>query len=302
MTSAIVTTSYAPDLARFTRLHASVVQHSDLTHYVFVPAADRELFAPLTASGRLVLTTTREVLPGNFVTTEWINRAVARIPHAPGALRWAAINTRRPFPPVRGWILQQLVKFAAADHVDADTLVYLDSEIQLVRPVDDTTFRRDGVSRLFRRPDGVSATMVRHQAWHTTARDLIGAAPDGHGAHDDFIGGITTWDAAMARDCLARIEELAGRPWQTALGAELDFSEYILYGEYATEFGTDDQLSFVSDRTLCHSYWEHAPLDRSTAERFIETMRADDVAVHIQSNSNTSPEIEKFILDAVRAD
>jgi hypothetical protein len=301
MTSAIVTTSYAPDFDRFARLHKSVIEHTDLVHHVFVPAADRELFAPLDTSDRLVITTTRSILPRNFMSTEWINRAVARIPHAPGALRWAALNTRRPFPPIRGWILQQIVKFAAAEYVEADTLIYLDSEIQLVRDIEDSTFRRDGVSRLFRRRDGISGSMTRHQEWHARARRLIGAQADGRGAHDDYIGGITTWDAAMVRQCLSHIATLSGRPWQTVLGAELDFSEYVLYGEYAAEHGTERQLSFTSDRTLCHSYWESAPLDLHTAKLFIETMDPDDVALHIQSNSHTPAAIERYIVDAVRA-
>ena len=297
---AIVTTSYAPDFDRFARLHASVREYSDLRHYVLVPEADRERFAALPDSGRLTVVSTRDLLPPGFVTTEWLNRAVARVPGAPGAFRIAAVNRRRPWPPVRGWILQQIVKLAAAERVDADTLVFVDSEIEFVRPVETSMFRRDGVSRLFRRPDGIGAEMTRHAGWHAVSRRLIGAPPDGPPPYDDFIAGITPWDAALARACTARIAEVSGADWQTTMGAELDFSEYVLYGEYLSQFGTERQRSFTSSRSLCHSYWDQTPLDRDGARRFIDAMSDDDVAVHVQSNSHTSKEIEHYIRSAVK--
>lgn len=298
--SAIVTTSYAPDFERFVRLHASVREYSDLPHYVFVPEADRRRFTSIPDSRRLTVVSTRDVLPRNFVTTEWLNRAVARIPSAPGPLRVAAVNRRRPWPPVRGWILQQLVKMAAAERVEAETLVFVDSETEFVRPITSTTFRHGSVSRLFRRPDGIEPDMARHRTWHEVGRRLIGALPDGPAPYDDFIGGITSWDAALARACTAKIAEVSGAQWQTTVAAQLDISEYILYGEYVSQFATAEQLSFTSDRSLLHIYWEDAPLDRAGARRFIDGMRADDVAVHIQSNTRTSREVEDYIRSALK--
>lgn len=300
MSCAVVTTSFAPDFERFVRLHASVLEYSDLPHYVFVPEADRELFERIASPSRLVIVTTRDVLPRNFITTEWLNRAVSRVPQAPGALRWAAVNRRRPWPPVRGWVLQQLVKLAAADCVDSDTLVYIDSEIELVRPVYESTFRHGNITRLYRKPDGIDSTMMRHRAWHENARRLIGLPSNEIPPYNDYIGGITSWDAALVRACTSRIGEVVGRPWQTAVGAELEISEYILYGEYVSEFCTEAQLSFISERSLCHSYWGKAPLDRDSARRFVEGMGDDDVAVHVQSNTGTSPEIEEYIRRAVK--
>ncbi len=300
MTTAFVTTSYAPDIDRFTRLHESVVRHSDLMHYVFVPEADLDLFRPLTRSGRLRLTRTRDVLSTNIVTTEWLNRALARVPRAPSALRVAGVNVRRPWPPMRGWILQQLVKLAAVERVDADTLVFLDSETELIRPVTDQTFRRDGCTRLFRLPGGIHAGMRRHRTWHRQARQLLGLDVGGPPPHDDFIGGITSWDARLVRDCTARVSLRASRPWQDVVGSCLDVSEYILYGEYVTAFGAPSDRSFESDQPLCRVYWELTPLDIPGARAFVDSIRDGDIAIHLQSNAHTPPEVERYIQDAVR--
>lgn len=300
MTTAFVTTTYAPDFDRFTRLHASVVEHSDLVHHAFVPHKDLDLFAPLTRSGRLRLMATRDVLDPGIVTTEWLNRTAARLPHVPSALRVAAVNRRRPWPPIRGWVLQQLVKLAAAEHVDADTLVFIDSETQLIRPVTEGTFRRDGCTRFFRLPGGVHDGMTRHQAWHHKAHQLLALGACGPLPYDDFIGGITSWDAQLVRGCTDRLACVADGPWQTAVGASLDVSEYTLYGEYVMAFGSPAQRAFESDRPLCHVYWQRAPLDRTTAKEFVEGIADDDVAIHLQSNAHTPADVERYVRDAVR--
>jgi hypothetical protein len=301
VTTAFVTTSYAPDFDPFARLHASVVEHSDLTHYAFVPRADLDLFAPLACSGRLRLVSTRDVLSPSIVTTEWLNRAVARLPRVPSALQVAALNTRRPWPPMRGWILQQLVKLAAAEHVHADTLVFIDSDVQLIRPVTGTTFRRDGRTRLYRAPGGIHEGMARHCAWHRAAHRLLGLEAPGPFPYDDFIGGITSWDAALARDCTARVTEVADHPWQTVVGGCLDVSEYILYGEYVMSYAESSQRSFISDVSLCHSHWQREPLDRDSARRFVEGIGPADVAIHLQSNARTPAEVERYVRYAVRS-
>ncbi|MFB9733368.1 DUF6492 family protein [Ornithinimicrobium kibberense] len=300
MSTAFVTTSYAPDFDRFARLHDSVVQYSDLMHYAFVPRADVDLFAPLTRSGRLRLTSTREVLSSTIVTTEWLNRTVARLPGLPSAVQIAAVNVRRPWPPMRGWILQQLVKLAAAEHVDADTLVFVDSETQLIRPVTETTFRRGGCTRLFRLPEGVHEGMARHRAWHRRAHRLLALDPFDDPPYDDFIGGITSWDTTLVRDCTDRVAQVAGRPWQTVIGRCLDISEYTLYGEYVMNLASPAQRAFQSDRPLCHVYWQREPLNRRSAREFVDSLADDDIAIHVQSNAHTPPEIERYVHDAVR--
>ena len=301
MTAAVVTTSHTPDFDRFARLHASVLEHSDLAHYAFVPTSDVAHFSALGRSpGRLTVVPTADVLPRHIVTTEWLNRAVSRVPRAPGALRCAALNRRRPWPPVRGWILQQVVKLAAAERVEADTLVFVDSDSEFIRPFSAETFQTGGVTRLFRRSGGIHEGMPRHQAWHHAARRMLGLRGDSPLPHDDFIGGVTSWDSRLVRECTHRVQEVAGRPWHDVVAGTMDLSEYILYGEYVMNFSPPERRSFISDRPLSHSYWRTEPLTMESARAFVAGIEPDDVLLHVQSNSHTPPDVERLLRAAAR--
>lgn len=301
MTLAILTPSYAPDFDSFAVLHRSVLEFTDpsVVHYVVVPDEDLPLFATL-GSSRMVLLGYRELLPRSFVSTAWFAHAVARIPKAPRGARFIAVNLRHPWPPLRGWLLQQIVKLSMAMQVECDTLLVIDSDAQLIRPVTEQTFASPAAVRFYRAPAAINAGMERHVAWHVTARRMLGVPPDGPPPYPDPIGSLISWDPEVVRQCTARVAEVSARGWETAVSREWEFSEYVLYGEYLAEFGTERQLSFVADRTLCHSHWDPHPLDLDGARRFVESIAPSDVAVHVQSNSKTSPQILDFIRSATR--
>lgn len=90
MRLAVVTKSYAPDFALCTELNRSVLEYSASTvqHCIIVPRTDLALFARL-AGPRTHVRCDQEFLPRSFVPMPFKN---------------FAINLRRPFPPVRGWI------------------------------------------------------------------------------------------------------------------------------------------------------------------------------------------------------
>jgi hypothetical protein len=293
MTLAILTPSYAPDFDAFAALHRSVLQFTDpdVLHYVVVPDADLPLFATLKSS-RMVLLGERELLPRSFVSTAWFARAVARIPRVPRGARFIAVNLRHPLPPL-------IVKLSMAIRAECDALVRLDSDCQLIRPIDESLFVSPTGVRFYRKPAGITAEMTRHVAWHDNARRMVGVAPDGLPPYADPIGSLIPWDPDIVRRCTARLAEVSGRDWETAVSREWEFSEYVLYGEYIAEFGSADELSFTADRTLCHSYWDPRPLDLAGAKRFIESIEPDDVALHVQSNSHTGPEVLDYIRSAV---
>jgi hypothetical protein len=301
VTLAILTPSYAPDFDAFTALHRSVLEFTDpdVLHYVVVPDEDLALFGTL-RSPRMVLVGYRGLLPRSFVSTAWFAHAVARVPRVPRGARFIAVNLRRPFPPLRGWLVQQIVKLSMAMRVDCDTLLVIDSDAQLIRPVAESTFASPTAVRFYRDPAAITAGMTRHARWHTVARHMVGAAPDGPPPYSDPIGSLVSWDPEVVRQCTRRVAAVARRDWQTAVSREWEFSEYVLYGEFLSEFGTPRQLSFPADRTLCHSHWDPHPLDLAGARRFVDTLRPDDVAVHVQSNSHTGPEVLDFIRSAVR--
>ena len=118
----ILTVTYAPDLELFEDLHASIARFTDdqVVHRVVVDDADRELFERF-HSDRCQILGVRETLPKTFV----------KVP-----TKSLMINLRHPWPPVRGWIFQQLVKLSMAERSDADVLLLMDSDVVLTKPVD----------------------------------------------------------------------------------------------------------------------------------------------------------------------
>lgn len=294
MSMAIVTTSHRPDAATFARLHASVVAHTDSTtrHIVVVPHIDVPLFESI-GSPRLEVLSEREVLPRRFVAAT----RLARIPRIPRGLRIAAVNVQHPWPPIRGWIFQQIVKLALVSELDTDVAVIIDSDVLLVGRLDESMFRdNDGVARLYRLPGGITADMTRHRTQQAKALSLLGldrAETDS----PDYIAGIVSWDPALVRTLLARIESTTGRRWQDCIGGSLDFSEFITYGTYVMSLAEPSRRAFVSDRSLSHSHWGPTPLTMATAHLFVQALDDDDVAVHVQSNTSTDDAVLRFIAE-----
>jgi len=295
MSVSVVTASYAPDFAGFARMHESLVRNSDddVHHIVVVPDAHAELFGTI-RSGRLDVRRYSAVLPRRFVQTSWI----ATLPGMPRGFRLAAVNAARPWPPVRGWIMQQLVKLAVVSDLTADVAVMIDSDVVVVRPLREASFRApDGVVRLYRRPHGITEQMTRHLAQRNKALALLGleaAEPES----PDYISAFVSWDPALVRDCLHRIEESTGGDWRNAVGASMDFSEYITYGTYVMSLADPTRRTNVGERSLCHSHWGTTPLTMDAARGFVERMAADDIAVHVQSNSGTGDDVLAFIVRA----
>ena len=82
-------------------LNRSVLEWTapNVDHHLVVPRWDRELFEPLRGL-RTHLWTVEELLPRRMLPAKIFNV-------------W--LDPRRPYPPVRGWVMQQIVKFAAAN-------------------------------------------------------------------------------------------------------------------------------------------------------------------------------------------
>lgn len=294
MTIAIVTPSHAPDFKRFRRLHESVMKNvsDDVMHYVLVPPPDHRVFSTIQSS-QLTVLEQPDVLPRSFVTTT----RFGRIPFLPRGYRVAAINLRKPWPPIRGWVLQQLVKLGFAANLDADVAVMIDSDVILVRGFTTDTFIRGESVRHYRVPYAVHGGMQRHLAWRETAARLLRLdAPSADTA--DYNAGVISWSPRIVRKLLERVEEVAQRPWMTVVGSQLDVSEYFLYGEYVAALGSEQDRSFTSPQNLCHSYWETMTMER--AQNFVDSMPADDIAILIQSNSDTSEAVLGYIADQVR--
>jgi hypothetical protein len=285
MTLVVLTPSYAPDLELCTGLNRSVLQYAsqDVHHVLIVPPADVPAFSQL-AGDRTSIRTEPEFLPRSFVRAPLVN---------------ATINLRRPFPPVRGWILQQVLKLAATASMDADVVVLVDSDIEFVRPFSAETFLQDGVVRFYRKPDEIDERLPRHVLWHRASRELLGLPP-ADPPLPDYVASLIAWDPSIVRQMLDRIEKVTGRRWADAVASQLHFSEWTLYGVFVDALSPDAAKAHSSDAPLCHAWWGTDPLGPHNLDAFVADFGDHDVACMISAKSHTPPHIRRVVLDALR--
>lgn len=284
---AVLTPSYAPDFELCCDLNRSVLElmPAEVTHHVVVPRRDRGVFAPLEGS-RTRVWSVDDFLPRSMVPV-------------PLANLW--LNLHRPYPPVRGWITQQLVKLRATEELGAEVVLLADSDVQLVRPATADTFYVDGQVRFYREPDAVGEQLPRHIIWHAVARRLLGLPPAPPGPLPDYISAFNVWEQRIVRMLRDRIEAVTGRSWLDAIGGQLHVSEFILYGVFVDEVLGASAGVFATDSMLCHSYWNLEPLEREAAVEFVGSAHPDDVAVMISAKSRTPLAVRREALSHVSA-
>jgi hypothetical protein len=283
---AVITPSYAPDLELCRDLNASVLAHTPAStvHYILAPQCDLALFAELQGP-RTQVWSVDQLLP----------RYVVGVPRANF---W--LNLRRPVPPIRGWVMQQVAKLQAAAQIDADVLVSVDSDVAIVRPVTAETFRQGGRICLYRKDAGVDETLPRHLIWHDVARKLLGLPP-ARPPLPDYVQSPNIWEPRTIRALQDRIQQVTGRPWIHAFAAQPHVSECILYGVFVDEVLGERANVAPVDTMRCHNYWDHAPLSLDAAQQFLQALPAEDVAVMISAKSHTPVGIRRAALAGLRA-
>ena len=282
----VITKSFKPDFELCSDLHRSVLNSSPdwVHHHIIVPRRDAKLFGRL-AGPRTHIRCETDLLPRSFLPVPFTN---------------VTFNLGRPFPPVRGWILQQVVKLAAVAASEDDLVLVADSDVEFVRPVTVETFVRDSVVRLYRKPQAIDEKLPRHMAWHRTARALLGLPP-AEPPYTDYISSLLACDPAIVRQMLARVTATTGRPWTTAIAGRLHFSEWTLYGVFVDDVIGAPANSFASDDPVCLAYWDETPLNRDGAVDFLRGVRPTDVAAMISAKSRTPLAVRRAAFASHRA-
>ena len=276
---AFVTASYRLDRDRCALLSRSLEACApSYEHWIVVDRGDLPLFRSL-EDARTTVVAKEEVLP------RWVHRLdTLRI-----GLRsnvWVQAGGR----PIRGWLLQQLVKLAVAREVDAEVLVHADSDVVLLRPfstssvVDD-----DGRIRLYARPDTIDERLPVHVRWHRSAERLLGVEPAALPL-PDFISSLVPWKRRNAVALLDHIEETTGRHWLRALAGSWHVSEYTLYGRFAQDVLGDAGGQFASAVSLCSDYYKHVPLTAPELKTLLDRAGPDEIAVSLTSKAGMKPE------------
>ena len=295
MSFTVVTPTFRPDLALCRRLNRSVLEYCSpsVVHHILVPDEDVAAFASLRGP-RCTVWPESAFLPRRIRRLARLHPVAQRLGYR--GPRIAAVNVRRPYPPVRGWILQQVLKFAAAREIGERVVVLVDSDVELVRPLSPSALvRSDGVVRLYRADGAIDDRLPRHVMWHDVARALLGL-PHTPTPLPDYISSLNVWDRQLVVALQDRIEHVTGRPWVDALAAQVHFSEWTLYGVFVDAVAGAPANSFRSSSTLCHSYWDTTPLDRASAADFAARCPEEAVGVLIQSKSGTPLEVRTAAL------
>jgi Family of unknown function (DUF6492) len=284
---AVLTPSYAPDFDLCRTLNRSVLACTppDVEHHVIVPRRNVELFSSL-RSPRTKLWTVEQFLPRRMIKLPTVN---------------AWLNVRRPYPPVRGWVMQQVVKLGAAAEIEADVLLLVDSDVVLVRPITADTFRTDGRIRFFRLDGEVDGTMRRHLIWHDVAHRLLGLSPAEPPPLPDYIRPFNVWERRVVLELLDHVERVTGRPWLDTIASQLHVSEFILYGVFVDRVLGESADVFPASSMLCHTYWNRTPMDSRDVDGFVRELSRDDVAVMISAKSHTTPAVRRQVLAGVLA-
>jgi hypothetical protein len=281
---AVLTPSFRGDASLFADLHESVLANTgpSVVHHVIAPPSDAHLFRQYEGD-RCRVWTHRELLPRHCVS----------VPYASGL----TLSLRRPWPPVRGWVVQQLMKIAGTAALDARAVVLMDSDAVLLREVSLEKLVREGRLGHFRRAAAVTADMDRHLLWHEVARRLLGVAGSAVAPAPDYISPIAIWDPSVVRDLTAHIADSTGRDWFDAVAGELHVSEFMLYGVYVDEVQHASGPELPGDTSICHNDWRRTPMSLEDALAFAEELQPEAVAMMISAKSNTPVDIRRAAIE-----
>jgi hypothetical protein len=289
----LVTPSYHGDFPLFTRLADSVDRFTapDFRHLVVVPPGDIPLFQGV-AGPKTILMSTDAILPVRLhLLPKWMNplRSGREVFVRPGL--WM---------PVRGWVMQQLLKFAAALAAPTETVVFVDSDVMLLRPLTQDTFRTpDGRFRLFYEKN-VCGHFPAHQQWYRHAAKVLGLPSTDPFWGDNYINDLIVWRKTHARECLDRIETVTGKPWWKALGESKTMAEYMLYGIHATNHlgGVPDQCP--TDSRIHLTSWSGDLSSEAGRDAFVDMLLPTDLAVAVQSQARLPLDIRNALLDKLQ--
>lgn len=209
-----MTPSYLPDLERCEILAESLDRLAPhIPHYLIVDRRDRAAFSHL-CRGR------RQLIESEAIVGKWMWRTPGR------KGLWLSLNAL----PVRGWIIQQILKIGAIEVIPERTLAFCDSDTVFFRRFDRDNLLVDGKIGLLD-VDFINDDIRR---WTLTARRLLGLAH-----HDlDFrghVGNMICWNRETVQAMQRRIEISTGLNWRIALARTPSFSEYIIYGVFVRE-------------------------------------------------------------------
>jgi hypothetical protein len=269
-----VTPTYLPDLKRCELLVESLDRTTpDAPHYLIVDRRDRAAFKHL--EGRR-----RHLIESETLLGKWIWRMPGRKSF------WLSLRA----PPVRGWIVQQILKIAAIETVPEQTLVFCDSDTAFFRHFDREDLLVHGKVGLLDVDLGGDRQWTQWTQWTATARRLLGL-PENHGLGSrNHVGNMICWNREIVKAMQQRIEASTGIDWKLALARTANFSEYMIYGIFVCEvLGYNAADHVPSSVPLVKAAWHVPLLTDSDIQAFFTDLDPRTVAVMIHSKDGIDP-------------
>ncbi len=267
---AIVTPSHAPDYERCRMLVKSVRKFisGNVTHYIIVNKKDKKLFKTL-EGGNIEIVSEELILPW------WLKRLPCRIS---GKNVW--LNFKGA--PVRGWIIQQLIKLASAQIIPANIFIFVDSDVSFIKPVDfQQYFMRDDKVRLFRKYGGSD------KRWDNSTSKLLGL-PLGNCSNVSYVGPVIAWRRDNLLALCDYLQENSNKNWIEIIASTWHVSEYSLYGHFVDNIIGDNNGHYHDENPYCHQHdWvdgnKPSSLSKEQISDFFSTIGSEDIAIMISS-------------------
>ncbi|TVQ52330.1 MAG: hypothetical protein EA366_14240 [Spirulina sp. DLM2.Bin59] len=278
----IITLSYAPDFERCQLLATTVQQYiaEPFTHYIIVDQRDLPLFQTLENHNTEIITV-ESLLPWWIFRMPMIKKT------------WFSLKS----PPIRNWLLQQIVKIMAAKTLPKDVFVFVDSDVFFIRPFDFKVFVNDEKIRLFRVPSYSNPIFT---PWFVNAHQLLGLPPfETKKSHPNFIGNIITWRQDNVIKLCDHVEKTLGMSWIKAIVQSWQFSEYVLYGTFVDQVLKEAAGHYPDWAPLCHEYWEPQPLSDPELQQFFLNLEPENVAVMISAKAEINPQRYRAVLESL---
>jgi len=154
--------------------------------------------------------------------------------------------------------------------------------------------------RLYRKPEAIATQHLPaddlHFSWTRSAAVLNGLEAPEFPA-PDYINNLVSWQRKHILDMCENIENVTGRDWVSAIGRNRSFSECQIYGAYVDGV-LNGEGHWRAPEGLCKTYWSGRALTREGVEAFVEEMSDDQVAIGVQSFTNTAPDVLRYLLSA----
>lgn len=283
-TFAIITPSYAPDFERCQILCWSIDKFisPNVNHYIVVDHRDYNLFSQLEGSRRKIITK-ESILPW------WIKR----IPFLSKKNLWL---NYQGFP-LRGWLVQQIIKLSAAQYTSEEILVFIDSDVGFIRPFSLYNFVKQDQVRLFKIAN--STKTKDSDNWDKTTNYLLDL-PNNKYFHN-YVGQIITWKRSNLLKLYEHIEDTTGQEWLKALCGSLHLSEYHLYGNFVDCILKDQSGHYYDESHICHQYWDSTPMSEKQLQVFFQQIPSSCSSVMISAKASMFISQEKYfsLLDLI---